>query len=268
MARLLRKWGALIAASRLVPLLLLLCSCADRAWCSPSSTSSASTRTRARSQHCWAGAAAGADRSHHQHNEGELLRRAAASLPWNRKGVGLVGLVAAAQARREEFRADLDAAARVALRKVAPAVCICVGARQFGAKWVAERAGDKFRRQAALYLTIPAIAGVLNWATNKLAVWMIFNPESFAGIPVISRARPGEPLGFFGWQGIVPAKVRKMGGSIVDMTINELLDVRSVFSRVDPKKVADLMAIGDGAAKIFLCRGQHARFVRFDGSHV
>lgn len=174
-------------------------------------------------------------------------------LPWNQRGAGLVGLVAAARARRDEFRADLNAAAQVALRKVAPAVCVGVGARQFGARWVAERAGDKFRRQAALYLTIPAIAGVLNWATNKLAVWMIFNPESFAGIPVISRARPGEPLGLFGWQGIVPAKVRKMGGSIVDMTINELLDVRSIFSRVDPKKVADLMATGDRKGQPMQC---------------
>ena len=47
-----------------------------------------------------------------------------------------------------------------------------------------------------------------------------------AGLPVISRPRAGEPLGWFGWQGIVPAKVEKMAGDIVDLTVNELLNVK------------------------------------------
>lgn len=160
---------------------------------------------------------------------------------------GLVGLVAAAKAGHHGVtmkKGDLGAAVGVALGKVAPAICMGIGARKFGALWVAERAGEKFRRQAALYMTIPAIAGILNWATNKLAVWMIFQPESFVGVPLISRARPGEPLGWFGWQGIVPAKVRKMGSDIVDMTINELLDVKTIFANVDPWRISDLMAKG------------------------
>jgi hypothetical protein len=49
-------------------------------------------------------------------------------------------------------------------------------------------------------MTIPVIAGVLNWATNQLAVWMIFNPLEFRGLPYLSRPRPGEPLGWGGWQ--------------------------------------------------------------------
>mmetsp|Transcript_26832 Transcript_26832/g.41950 ORF Transcript_26832/g.41950 Transcript_26832/m.41950 type:complete len:396 (-) Transcript_26832:233-1420(-) len=67
---------------------------------------------------------------------------------------------------------------------------------------------------------------------------MIFNPLEFRGVPIISRPRPGEPLGWFGWQGIVPAKVTTMGGDIVDMTVNELIDVKKVFGRVDERIIA------------------------------
>ena len=35
----------------------------------------------------------------------------------------------------------------------------------------------QFRRQAGLYLTIPVASGLINWSTNKLAVWMIFEPQ-------------------------------------------------------------------------------------------
>jgi hypothetical protein len=42
-----------------------------------------------------------------------------------------------------------------------------------------------------VYLTIPAIAGLLNWATNQLAVWMIFNPQEFSGLPLVSSCRDG-----------------------------------------------------------------------------
>jgi len=87
------------------------------------------------------------------------------------------------------------------------AALLAFGGGAMARRWVQVSAGAKFRSRAALYLTIPAIAGILNWATNQLAVWMIFNPLEFKGIPVISRPRVGEPLGWGGWQGIVPAKV-------------------------------------------------------------
>ena len=87
------------------------------------------------------------------------------------------------------------------------AALLVFGGGTMARRWVQVSAGAKFRSRAALYLTIPAIAGILNWATNQLAVWMIFNPLDFKGIPIISRPRVGEPLGWGGWQGIVPAKV-------------------------------------------------------------
>ena len=137
---------------------------------------------------------------------------------------------------------------------------VAMGVVSFGGmvllrRWVAVQAGVKFRSRAALYLTIPAIAGLLNWATNQLAVWMIFNPLEFVGLPLISRPRPGEPLGWGGWQGIVPAKVEKMAGDIVDLTLNELIDVTRIFGNIDERKLlaqiqqgpALLRAVADAA---------------------
>ena len=134
---------------------------------------------------------------------------------------------------------------------------VAFGGAVLARRWVAVAAGVKFRSRAALYLTIPAIAGLLNWATNQLAVWMIFNPLEFRGIPLISRARVGEPLGWGGWQGIVPAKVEKMAGDIVDLSLNELLDVKQIFGEIDENVMLEHMqrdgrlihAVADAAAE-------------------
>jgi hypothetical protein len=65
-------------------------------------------------------------------------------------------------------------------------VAMALGALAFGGttcvrRWLLVNAGAKFRARAPLYLTIPLISGLLNWATNQLAVWMIFNPLEFVG---------------------------------------------------------------------------------------
>ncbi len=46
------------------------------------------------------------------------------------------------------------------------------------------------------YGSIPLVAGLLNWATNRLAILMMFYPLKFVGV------------GPIGWQGIVPGKAR------------------------------------------------------------
>ena len=43
---------------------------------------------------------------------------------------------------------------------------------------------------------------------------------------------PETPAGLFGWQGIVPCKVRKMSTTMVDLMTKRLLDVRAVFGGV------------------------------------
>jgi hypothetical protein len=75
----------------------------------------------------------------------------------------------------------------------------------------------KFAAQWWLYCTIPVVAAVLNWLTNALAVKMIFCPEEYVGLDVMRW--PETPAGLFGWQGIVPCKVRKMSTTMVGTAV-------------------------------------------------
>jgi len=43
----------------------------------------------------------------------------------------------------------------------------------------------------------------------------------------------------FGWQGIIPSKCTKMAAMAVDLMTTRLIDVKEVFSRVDPGRVAE-----------------------------
>ena len=92
------------------------------------------------------------------------------------------------------------------------------------------------------YCTIPVVAGLLNWMTNSLAVKMIFSPEEYVGLEF--RRWPETPAGLFGWQGIVPCRVRKMSTTMVELMTSRLLDVREVFGRLDKKKCGDLLEPG------------------------
>ena len=42
--------------------------------------------------------------------------------------------------------------------------------------------------------------------------------------------------------------MRKMGGDIVDMTLNELIDVKKVFGKLDASRIARLMSKGQAPA--------------------
>ena len=74
--------------------------------------------------------------------------------------------------------------------------------------------------------TIPLVAGVLNFITNKLAVKMMFYPLRFRGI------------GRVGWHGIVPAKALPMANDIVDNVMLRLINVSQVFQRLPPEEIA------------------------------
>ena len=152
----------------------------------------------------------------------------------------------------------------------------CVKA--FARQWTAIKAADKFFQAGGwkgIYATIPIIAGLLNLATNKLAVWMIFSPLEFVGKEVWPR-QEGQPGTLFGWQGnppfsalfhtntlsctdvhntihsyllcgcwwqtgIVPAKVKKMGGDIANLLLDQLLDIKEVFSRIDSLRLSTVI---------------------------
>ena len=107
---------------------------------------------------------------------------------------------------------------------------------------VSAQAKAKFAAQWYLYCTIPVVAGVLNYLTNALAVKMIFSPEEYVGIDF--KRWPETPAGLFGWQGIVPCKVRKMSTTMVDLMTKRLLDVRAVFGRLDKETCGRLLEPG------------------------
>ena len=98
----------------------------------------------------------------------------------------------------------------------------------------------KFKSKPGTYMLIPLIAALVGWFTNWLAVQMIFYPVKFKGIPIFLK--PEVPLGFIGWQGIVPCKTRTMSETMVNMVTTQLLSVQQVFQRLDPSRVADLLA--------------------------
>jgi len=75
--------------------------------------------------------------------------------------------------------------------------------------------------------TIPIVAGLLNWATNRLAIAMMFYPLKFRGYRRV------------GWQGIVPGKARIMANKIVDDVVNRLIDLKIVFARLPPERIAE-----------------------------
>ena len=72
---------------------------------------------------------------------------------------------------------------------------------------------------------------------------MIFYPIEYFGVAL--RQRVNQPLGVVGWQGIVPCKAGVMAERLVDMITTRLLDVQTVFRRLDPHRCADgLLAPG------------------------
>ena len=128
---------------------------------------------------------------------------------------------------------------RVAIA-VMPAASIALGSalKVFCRQWVRVNGWAKLNGPRGwLYWTIPIVSGLVNLATNKLAVGMIFYPLEFFGLPLLPRPE-GQPLGFIGWQGIVPTKVRTMGSRITE-TLLGLIDLKSVLKRLSSETLAD-----------------------------
>ena len=80
------------------------------------------------------------------------------------------------------------------------------------------------------FISIPIISGIVGWGTNVLALKMTFYPLEFWGI------KP-----FLGWQGIIPSKAEKMAKISVNLWTTKLINVKDLFSQLDPAKVAEEM---------------------------
>jgi uncharacterized membrane protein YheB (UPF0754 family) len=100
---------------------------------------------------------------------------------------------------------------------------------------------NEFKANPWTYISSPIVAALVGWVTNYVGVKMLFYPIEWRGVWPLMRWE-GQPLGFFGWQGIVPAKRFAMAGRMVDVTISRLLSVAEVFGRLEPKNLAHLLA--------------------------
>jgi uncharacterized membrane protein YheB (UPF0754 family) len=97
---------------------------------------------------------------------------------------------------------------------------------------------------------IPLIAGVIGYATNWLAVKMLFFPVRFVGVrppplryvvtflPRRLKQIPGLMQGGIGWQGIIPSRAAKMGSISVDKGIAKLGSPSEFYERLDPESIA------------------------------
>jgi len=88
-------------------------------------------------------------------------------------------------------------------------------------------------------MTIPVVAALVGYGTNWVGVKMIFYPIKFWGVDV--RRWDEQPLGLFGWQGIVPCKANKMSRRLVDIITRKLLSLKEAFGRIDAEKLAALL---------------------------
>lgn len=78
-------------------------------------------------------------------------------------------------------------------------------------------------------LSIPIIAALVGWLTNKLAVWMTFYPLEYRG------NRP------FGWQGIIPSKAHKMASKAVELVTSKLISVEEEFEKLNAEEIVGEM---------------------------
>lgn len=79
--------------------------------------------------------------------------------------------------------------------------------------------------ESLFLLSIPIIAALVGWLTNKLAVWMTFYPIEYVG-----RAP-------FGWQGIIPSKAHKMATKAVHLVTSKLISVEEEFEKLNANEI-------------------------------
>ncbi|XOZ34225.1 hypothetical protein ACMDCT_03050 [Halomonadaceae bacterium KBTZ08] len=70
---------------------------------------------------------------------------------------------------------------------------------------------------------LPLFTALVGWATNRLAVWMLFHPVEPVGKP---------PL--LGWQGVVPRRSEAMAHECIDRTLAHSGDLTGLYQRLDP----------------------------------
>mmetsp|Transcript_468 Transcript_468/g.649 ORF Transcript_468/g.649 Transcript_468/m.649 type:complete len:469 (-) Transcript_468:162-1568(-) len=88
----------------------------------------------------------------------------------------------------------------------------------------------------AFYFSMPFVSAFVGWWTNKVALQLTFYPLKFWGWEVMRFKN--QPVGLFGWQGIVPTKAEKMASDSVDLMTEKLFNVKEIFGRIDKFEAA------------------------------
>lgn len=79
------------------------------------------------------------------------------------------------------------------------------------------------------WLLIPLVSGLIGWATNALAIKMLFLPLARRGIGLLS------------WQGIMPANAQRMATICVDLMTTKLINTQTLFKRIEPKRISGII---------------------------
>lgn len=97
---------------------------------------------------------------------------------------------------------------------------------------------ELFAAKPLQYISIPVIAAGVGYVTNYLGVNMLFYPleDKFS-----YHRWPDQPVGLFGWQGIVPCKRVTMATTLVDVSLTKLLKISEIFERLDPSVMAEIL---------------------------
>lgn len=70
---------------------------------------------------------------------------------------------------------------------------------------------------------LPLFTALVGWATNRLAVFMLFQPVEPVGKPP-----------FLGWQGVVPRRAEEMAHECINRTLARSGDLTGLYQRLDP----------------------------------
>ena len=73
------------------------------------------------------------------------------------------------------------------------------------------------------FWTIPVFTALVGWCTNRLALWLLFEPVAPWGRPP-----------WLGWQGVVPRKAEKMAHRCIERTLARTGDLTGLYQRLDP----------------------------------
>jgi uncharacterized membrane protein YheB (UPF0754 family) len=98
--------------------------------------------------------------------------------------------------------------------------------------------------QVLKYASIPVVSCLFTYCHIWLALWMTFFPIRYVGCCQLPHddktvlARVFGNMGL-GWQGIIPFKAAKMARKATQLMTAKLLNVKQVFARIDPARVAE-----------------------------